>query len=144
MQMAQHSAKSARTAQREAFFLKFASLIRSNFPSLLLIVTGGFRSFSAMNEAISSKQCDFIGLARPAALSPHIPKTLLASKEDGIRVDAPKIEMNWMMKLVPIKSVGAGVENVSIPMDWNMIQILSKLTSNTQSWYGDKIRKMGI
>lgn len=96
-----------------------------------------------MNEAISTKQCDFIGLARPAALNPYIPNTLLASKEDSARVEAPKIEMNWMMKLVPIKSVGAGVENVSISVDWNSIRILSKLTSNTQRWYGDKIRKMG-
>ncbi len=59
--------KKASTIQREAFFLDFAKIIREQFPDLVLMVTGGFRTRGAMEEAVATGACDLIGLARPAA-----------------------------------------------------------------------------
>ncbi|AOA58882.1 NADH:flavin oxidoreductase/NADH oxidase family protein [Acinetobacter larvae] len=52
---------------REAYFLAFAEKIRQqvNCP---LMVTGGFRTVQAMNAALRSGACDFIGMARPFAV----------------------------------------------------------------------------
>lgn len=61
---------------REAYFLEFAELIREqvNCP---LMVTGGFRTVQAMNNALASGACDFIGIARPFAVEPKLADQLL-------------------------------------------------------------------
>ena len=68
------------TRLREAFFLEFAERVRT-VTSVPLMVTGGFRSGAAMVDAITSGATDMVGLARPLALQPDLPKALLASPE---------------------------------------------------------------
>lgn len=60
---------SASTLAREAYFLEFAKSIRCT-TSVPLMLTGGFRSADAMNEAISFGIVDFVGVARPMCLDP--------------------------------------------------------------------------
>ena len=72
--------RSEGTRLREAFFLDFAERVR-NITSVPLMVTGGFRSGVGMADAIESGATDLIGLARPLALQPELPKMLLASPE---------------------------------------------------------------
>ena len=45
--------------------------------SIPLMVTGGFRSRGAMEQALSSGAADVIGLARPLCYQPDGPKRLL-------------------------------------------------------------------
>jgi 2,4-dienoyl-CoA reductase-like NADH-dependent reductase (Old Yellow Enzyme family) len=59
------------TLQREAFFLSFAQTVRANFPKVVLIVSGGFRTRTGMESALQSGGCDLIGIARPAAVLPR-------------------------------------------------------------------------
>ncbi|KAL3422993.1 NADH:flavin oxidoreductase/NADH oxidase [Phlyctema vagabunda] len=122
--MAASAPTSARTAEREAYFLTFSALIRENFPKIPLMVTGGFRSVAFMNKAVASKQVDLVGIGRPAALNTHIPRDIFDAKETSdLKLDAPKIPLSWPMSWIPVKIVGAGMETI---------------------WYGKKIAAMAL
>jgi 2,4-dienoyl-CoA reductase-like NADH-dependent reductase (Old Yellow Enzyme family) len=79
---------SARTRAREAYFLEFAQRARAA-TKLPLLLTGGFRSRAAMDEAIASGAIDMVGLARPLAFDPELPNKLLRGEAD--RAVAPNI-----------------------------------------------------
>lgn len=81
--------RSESTRLREAFFLDFAQRVRS-ITSVPLMVTGGFRTGAGMAEAIDSGATDLIGLARPLALEPELPKSLLTSPEKARSEFEPK------------------------------------------------------
>ncbi|TKX23811.1 NADH-dependent flavin oxidoreductase [Elsinoe australis] len=120
----QDEKKSERTKAREAFFLEFARRIRQDISQVPLIVTGGFRTRSGMEAAVSSQGCDMVGIGRPAVLSPTLPKDIVfdasISDEDAV-LRADKIETPWLMRQTRIKAIGAGVEN---------------------TWYSNQIGKM--
>lgn len=80
---------SSSTAQREAYFLPFAKHIRSTV-KIPLMLTGGFRSTQAMEEALESGAIDIVGLARPLAMEPHLAKRLLSDKRASIHVKPVK------------------------------------------------------
>ncbi len=61
------------TKQREAFFLEYAQSIKK-IAKMPLIVTGGFRTKKAMEEAIEEGFIDAIGIARPLCLKPNFPQ----------------------------------------------------------------------
>lgn len=62
--------KKASTVAREAYFLEYAKAVRDVAGNVPLAVTGGFRTREAMESALSSGDCDMIGLGRPAATTP--------------------------------------------------------------------------
>lgn len=64
------------TAKREAYFLSYAESLR-DVVKTPLVVTGGFRSSSAMRDAISCGATDMVGLARPLAVVPDMPNRVL-------------------------------------------------------------------
>jgi 2,4-dienoyl-CoA reductase-like NADH-dependent reductase (Old Yellow Enzyme family) len=66
----------ASTRCREAYFLEYASAIRSASRTPLL-VTGGFRSRRAMLEALDNGELDAVGLARPLCVQTDAPRRLL-------------------------------------------------------------------
>lgn len=63
------------TRQREAFFIDYAKKVRA-VSQVPLIITGGFRSEQAMNEALDSGDLDFIGIARPLTILPDLPNQI--------------------------------------------------------------------
>ena len=63
--------KKKSTAKREAYFMDYVEKARK-ISSVPLMLTGGFRTASFMEEAVASKQVDIIGLARPFTLYPNI------------------------------------------------------------------------
>lgn len=69
------------TAAREAFFLDFAKATRARFPEVPLMVTGGFRTRTGMTEALESGDCDIVGIARPAAMLPKLPKEVVFNEK---------------------------------------------------------------
>ncbi|KAH8171053.1 NADH:flavin oxidoreductase / NADH oxidase family protein [Sarocladium implicatum] len=107
------STSSKSTSSREAFFLEFAKAIREESADVPLIVTGGFRTRSAMHTAITEGSCDLVGIARPATLDPKLPRTLLLNPEisdsDAIAA-APKILPPGPARFLKIKAVGVGAE----------------------------------
>lgn len=64
------------TLAREAYFVDFAKAMKADL-SIPLMVTGGFRSASAMEQALRSGAADVIGLGRPMCVMPEAPKRLL-------------------------------------------------------------------
>ena len=102
----------ASTQKREAFFLDYAEKARAvcNVP---LIITGGFRSENAMNEALQSGHLDFIGIARPFALQPDLPNQIQQGNYQTIVTNR-------------IKTGFAPVDNklgAVLEMDWYMAQM---------------------
>ncbi len=107
------------TLQRESFFLSFAQTVRANFPNVVLIVSGGFRTRLGMISALESGGCDLIGLARPAAVLPRLPKEIILNEnvkdEDAVVALKPVIlprhysYLNW---LLPVKIMGGGYASV--------------------------------
>ncbi|MBF0259456.1 MAG: NADH:flavin oxidoreductase/NADH oxidase family protein [Desulfamplus sp.] len=64
------------TLKREAYFLEYAEQVKKEI-DLPFVVTGGFRSGSAMLAALKSGATDMIGLARPLAVEPEFPNRLM-------------------------------------------------------------------
>ncbi|MFW2057272.1 NADH:flavin oxidoreductase/NADH oxidase family protein [Acinetobacter haemolyticus] len=75
-----------RQAQRDAYFLDYATALRKK-SQLPLMLTGGLRDADLMNRIVAEGTVDLIGLARPFALQPDLAKQLLA----GTSVKEPAI-----------------------------------------------------
>ncbi len=77
----------ASTVKREAYFLDYAQKVRklSNVP---LVVTGGFRSALAMEEALLEDATDFIGLGRSLTLDPDFPNKIMKDQQHSIHLPA--------------------------------------------------------
>lgn len=73
----------ASTRRREAYFLEYASAIQGS-TQVPLMVTGGFRTRTAMAAAVSSGEAAVVGLARPLCVDPDLPRRVLdGSVEEG-------------------------------------------------------------
>ncbi|KAL6880750.1 FMN-linked oxidoreductase [Trichoderma novae-zelandiae] len=121
------SSASASTLLREAFFLDFAKSIRDRFRHVPLMVTGGFRTRRGMENALQEDACDIIGVARPAALNPSLPKSLIFNqevKDEDARAFTRKAPDLLLPKLLGIKVVAGGAESA-----WYMKQIQSLPTA---------------
>ena len=66
------------TKNREAYFLEYAKSIKAAV-SIPIMVTGGFRTKSVMDDALMSSSTDLIGIGRPFIIDPDFPKKLLSS-----------------------------------------------------------------
>ena len=67
------------TGRREAYFLDFARRARAAV-DIPLMVTGGFRSRTVMNDALADGALDVIGVARPFANDPDFADRLLSGE----------------------------------------------------------------
>ncbi|GAA5907114.1 hypothetical protein JCM5296_003460 [Sporobolomyces johnsonii] len=118
------------TALREAFFDAFSqrahfllsTLPPSTLPSPppLILLTGGFRTRLGMSRAVhtSSKSptADLIGLGRPAAADPHLPRKLLNPDLPGALAKAPEYDslsgvraLKWLLGSIAIFGPGLDV-----------------------------------
>ncbi|MEO1139027.1 MAG: NADH:flavin oxidoreductase/NADH oxidase family protein [Pseudomonadota bacterium] len=97
------------TQKREAYFLEYAREVRKAV-RVPIMVTGGFRSRSAMERAIDEDGIDMIGLARPLCVHPNGPATLLSGatdkigiEEDGLTIGRGRFGLNarnWLINLM--------------------------------------------
>ena len=100
------------TRQREAFFIDYAEKART-VSRVPLIITGGFRSEQAMNEALQSGHLDMVGVARPFALMPDLPNQIQNGHYQTVTTERIKTGFR------PVDNkVGAVLE-----MDWYMAQM---------------------
>lgn len=68
------------TLAREAYFLDFVVAMRKEI-GIPLMVTGGLRSCTSMEEIIASDAADMIGLARPFCTIPDAAKQLFSGRD---------------------------------------------------------------
>ena len=81
------------TRRREAYFLAYAEVARP-VASMPLMLTGGFRSRAAMDEALADGALDVIGLARPLVTEPDLARRLL----DGRAAGADPVEHRLVLR----------------------------------------------
>jgi 2,4-dienoyl-CoA reductase-like NADH-dependent reductase (Old Yellow Enzyme family) len=93
------------TKAREAYFVDFAKAMKDNV-TIPLMVTGGFRTRAAMEEALSAGAADVIGLGRPLCIATDGPAKLLAVVET---LPTPERELSlfpsWLQGLTRIKAI---------------------------------------
>eukprot|EP00127_Corallochytrium_limacisporum_P003959 Clim_evm8s156 gene=Clim_evmTU8s156 len=106
------------TRKREAFFLDYAQKIKQ-VTKLPVMLTGGFRSAPAMEEAVKSGIVDMIGIARPLVMYPDAPKQIFEGKRDTL--DLPDFT-----NLTGVKDVDG---------------LLDPMLNNV--WYGAQIWRLG-
>jgi 2,4-dienoyl-CoA reductase-like NADH-dependent reductase (Old Yellow Enzyme family) len=75
---------------KEAYFAAFATRARAAAPDLPVMLTGGIRTRAAMEALLGSGAVDLIGLGRPLALDPELPRRLLAGDE-GLTLPAYRL-----------------------------------------------------
>jgi 2,4-dienoyl-CoA reductase-like NADH-dependent reductase (Old Yellow Enzyme family) len=74
--------RAAEMSRREAFFLEAAARVR-RATELPLMLTGGLRSASTMASIIADGTVDMVGLARPLAVEPQLPRRILTGASNG-------------------------------------------------------------
>ena len=132
-------------SKRQAFFSQFSRKIHeylSKGPNTPLVaLTGGFRTYAAMNSALANGHAELIGIGRLSIHNPHVPVQLESEKQDYIPPPPPDYTLSvwdrlfdWLGWLTGIKVpllMGAGremcwytaqLENVaaSLPVDRNV------------------------
>jgi len=116
------------TRAREAYFFEYATDISKAVSKTPLMVTGGFRSAGAMNEALSSGIMDVVGIARPMCVDPSLPNKLLNGDVEAAEAWEKKL------KLGPTRFLGP-----NSPV--NMIRGLNGW--GTQGWFCLQLLRMG-
>ncbi|KAI6174406.1 Oxidored-FMN domain-containing protein [Aphelenchoides besseyi] len=87
----------ASTVSREAFFDQFLEIVRPQFKQSAVILTGGYRTVHGMTTAIVSGKCDAIGLGRPIAAEPDLPRKILEHNIKSAAYSDSEIQNNFQM-----------------------------------------------
>lgn len=123
----------ASTRQREAYFLEYADLIRQAV-DVPLMVTGGFRSSSAMNQALADNATDVIGLGRPLCVDPGFAGRLLEGTTE--RADEPGAQLaygsGWRGPRSSIKTLR--FLNIFSQMGWYYMQLMRLGAGREPDW----------
>lgn len=91
------------TRLREAYFLSYASKVRS-LTKLPLLLTGGMRTAETMEQVLAEGHVDMVGMARPLFVETDLPARILAGKAAsavqvntrvGIRLFDDILELVW-------------------------------------------------
>lgn len=108
------------TRARQGYFLQYAARVRQA-TALPIMLSGGFRSRLAMEQALDAGACDIIGLGRPLCVDPALPARLLSGQSLKAeaweeRMDASMAAACWFsMQLVRI---GGGADaDVDLPIE---------------------------
>ncbi len=68
---------------KEAYFAGFARRARAAAAGVPVMLTGGIRTRAAMEALLEGGAVDLVGLARPIAVEPDLPRRLLAGDDGG-------------------------------------------------------------
>ncbi len=109
----------ASTGAREAYFLDYARTVRRLAGDVPLAVTGGFRSRTAIQDALRAGDCDVVGLARPTVTTPDAAEALLSDRIEVLQTRELRYGMRRVLgRFVDVKGFD-GVLNIS----WNTDQL---------------------
>lgn len=93
---------------REAFFIDFAVKAKRALKKVPLMLTGGFRTKEAMNQALHLGNADLIGIARPFACEDD--KTLKLLTEGKLNRPLRSVDLKIVSPSSPLKTFNAVVE----------------------------------
>lgn len=83
------------TVKREAYFIEYAEKLRKK-TSVPLVLTGGFRTIEGMEQALKDDATDMVGLARPLAVYPDFPQSLLSNSLTAISISPVKTGLSFI------------------------------------------------
>ena len=118
----------ASSASREAYFTDFAIMARKAFP-LPILLTGGFRTASAMSAAVEEGVTDLVGLARALAQQPGLPRCALSGQQlppiSGPRLLGHKrldalVDLRW--HVAQIQRIAAGQKPDLALSSWSALK----------------------
>ena len=113
------------TIAREAYFLEYAKDIR-NAVSLPLMVTGGFRTKEAMENALQSNVCQIVGIGRPLCADPYCVKKMIAGELETL----PSFE----------KTLSLGPSILSPSSPFTIIKVINAF--GAMAWFYQQIKNM--
>ncbi|KAF5663829.1 nadh:flavin oxidoreductase nadh oxidase [Fusarium heterosporum] len=103
-----------KTGKMQPYFKDFSKIVKSRFPAVPVIVTGGFRDRMSIETAIASGASDMVGIARPAAVSPCLPtSTMLNSdvEDNDATFMHPKVDAPWVVRQVGVTALNVHMDN---------------------------------
>lgn len=107
------------TRAREAYFLDYARSVRDAAGEVPLMVTGGFRSRSGMQDALTAGDCDAVGIARPTVTTTDAADAILRGRAARLETHEIAVGMRRLLgRLADLKTVD-GMLNLS----WNTDQL---------------------
>ena len=123
---AKNSERTKEKTDREGYFLDYAKAIADSL-TIPLVLTGGFRSGTAMENAINDGATDMIGLARPLAMEPNFPNRLLEDR--SLSISLPRLSTG----------IRALDKTISIGLTWYEYQLYTigkgkKVNPNASEW----------
>ena len=86
------------TISREAYFLDYIEKARKLITTPLML-TGGFRSVSIMEQALADGNLDVVGLARPFCLYPNLANQIFDGSVERFETPIPQIGIKFLDKL---------------------------------------------
>jgi 2,4-dienoyl-CoA reductase-like NADH-dependent reductase (Old Yellow Enzyme family) len=120
------------TKKREAFFLEFAEAIVPKLEKTKVYVTGGFRTVSAMVQAL--EVVDGIGLARPFCAEPNLAKHILEGKvKTGTvipNIDTQDYGLTEVVAGTQMRQLGRN----QTPMDLTKPEVVEAFRSSMDKW----------
>jgi len=122
----------AAASKRQAFFSQFSRRVHESLPqgpnTPLIALTGGFRTYAAINSALASEHANLIGIGRLSIHAPQAPIQLEVEKYDYVPPPSPDFTtsiwdrlwegMGWLTGVKVPLLMGAGRE-----MCWYVIQL---------------------
>ncbi len=129
------------TKQREAYFMDFIVKVRELIKTPLML-TGGFRSAGAMNEALAGGSLDFVGMGRPFCVFPNVAKDLISGKQESFHVPdlitgVDKIDMSGMLQtpwhMFQLARMGQGLDP---DPDMDIWMVYEKVTGKKRPEFG--------
>ncbi|KAF8732474.1 NADH:flavin oxidoreductase / NADH oxidase family, partial [Rhizoctonia solani] len=125
------------TLKREAFFTVFAQQITPRLHKTVVYVTGGFRSTSAMAEAVRLGTCAGVGLGRPAGSDPLLPNDIIQRNVTGatdMKIPPHEFSLGLLATGVQMEAIARGkpVIDLSDPKE------LTRFTEAAQSYHQQK------
>lgn len=105
-QPAMMGSAAASTRAREAYFLEYARTVRGLVGDIPLAVTGGFRSRTAMEEAVRSGECDVLGIGRPTATTTDAADVILTGRAENLTAHQVRSGMRAILgRVTDIKAI---------------------------------------
>ncbi|KQZ69693.1 NADH:flavin oxidoreductase/NADH oxidase family protein [Nocardioides sp. Root151] len=111
--------EAASTRAREAYFLDYARSVRREAGAVPIAVTGGFRSRTAMDDALTAGDCDLIGIARPTVTATDAASSILEGRTATLEAHEIQAGMRGLLgRITDLKALD-GFLNIS----WNTDQL---------------------
>ena len=109
----------ASTRTREAYFLDYARSVRESAGAIPLAVTGGFRTRSGMQDALTAGDCDVVGIARPTVTTTDAATAVLTGRTGTLQTHEIQAPIRGLLgRITDLKVLDAALN-----LSWNADQI---------------------